>query len=632
MAAHRFLSPLGLLLLLLALLPVGGVAAAEPAPQSADQPLLVLNYHDIRDDVAPHGDADQFATSTQNFIAHLDWLAAQGYHPVSLQQVIDASAGRAKLPSKPVLLTFDDGLRSVYTKVFPLLRAYKYPALVAVITAWVDLPQGQTVQFSRPMGREDFVTWEQLREMQDSGLVEIASHTDDMHHGLLANPQGNQRPAAVSLRYDAATGRYEDEAAYAARVRADLAGSRDKIAKHLGRAPRSVVWPYGAENGIANGIATDLGMGVTFDLEGRTTLLDHGLEGLARLLITNNPPASDLAVDLRRDMRLDGIRAVQVDLDNVYDADPQQQSRNIDALIERVKQIGPNYVFLQAFADPDGNGSADALYFPNSHLPMRADLFNFVAWQLQTRAGAQVYAWLPVLGFEPRDAGKRRELGIANADPKDVYRLDFTKPEARAMIEGIYGELAASSNFQGLLFHDDAFLRDNELPALGGDPGKRTQALIDFTLDLKRASEHWRSKLKTVRNLYARTLVDPVSEAWFAQRLDAFNRHYDYTALMAMPWLEGSGHKPWTWLRNLAKAVGEHDPKFDKTIFELQTLDWSSRKPIADKTLIEQSRMLRAMGVRHLAWYPDDFIANRPRLEAAREVISSRGFPYPLRK
>lgn len=634
MHRHRFPRPLVLLLLLLGLLPAGIAAAAGAAAQPATQPepLLVLNYHDVRDDVAPHGDPDQFAISTQNFIAHLDWLNAQGYHPVSLQQVIDASAGRAKLPSKPVLLTFDDGLRSVYSKVFPLLRAYNYPALVAVITAWVDLPQGQTVQFSRPMGHDDFVTWEQLREMQDSGLVEVASHTDNMHQGLLANPQGNQRPAAVTLLYDSANGKYEDEDAYRARIGADLARSRDKIKQHLGRAPRSLVWPYGAENGVANDTSKELGMTATFDLEGRTTWLDHGLEGLGRLLITNNPTAADLAVDLRRDLRLDGIRAVQVDLDAVYDADPQQQSRNIDALIERIKQIGPNYVFLQAFADPDGNGSADALYFPNSHLPMRADLFSFVAWQLQTRAQTQVYAWLPVLGFELPNADKRRELGIANADSKDVYRLDFTKPEAREIIEGIYDELAASSSFQGLLFHDDAFLRDNELPSLGNDPAKRTQALIDFTLGLRNTAEHWRSKLKTVRNLYARTVIDPASEAWFAQRLDTFNRYYDYTALMAMPWLEGSGDRPWTWMQHLAKMVGEHDPQFNKTIFELQTVDWKSRKPIADKTLLEQARKLKAMGVRHLAWYPDDFIANRPRLETAREIISSRGFPYPLRR
>ena len=59
-----------------------------------------------------------------------------------------------------------------------------------------------------------------------------------------------------------------------------------------------------------------------------------------------------------------------------------------------------NTVYLQAFSDADGNGQAEALYFPNRHLPMRADLFSYVAWQLRTRARVFVYAWMPVLAFD----------------------------------------------------------------------------------------------------------------------------------------------------------------------------------------------------------------------------------------
>ena len=46
-----------------------------------------------------------------------------------------------------------------------------------------------------------------------------------------------------------------------------------------------------------------------------------------------------------------------------------------------------------------GGKIADALYFPNQVLPVRADLFSRVAWQLRTRARVQVYAWMPVLAF-----------------------------------------------------------------------------------------------------------------------------------------------------------------------------------------------------------------------------------------
>src|SRR5208282_920800 len=122
---------------------------ARYSASAADTPaaVVVLCYHDVRNDVGAKAvrssaqsggittsgirsalDPDQFTTSTRNLAAHFDWLMAHGYHVISLQQLIDARSGLGTLPNKPVLLTFDDGLRSAYTAVFPLLKAFKYPA------------------------------------------------------------------------------------------------------------------------------------------------------------------------------------------------------------------------------------------------------------------------------------------------------------------------------------------------------------------------------------------------------------------------------------------------------------------------------------------------------------------------
>ena len=79
-----------IVLLLLACVPPA--FAQQPLHLDAiDNGLLILSYHDIRDKVAAKGDADSYAVSTQNFAAHLDWLGAHGYHPVSLSQLIEAS-------------------------------------------------------------------------------------------------------------------------------------------------------------------------------------------------------------------------------------------------------------------------------------------------------------------------------------------------------------------------------------------------------------------------------------------------------------------------------------------------------------------------------------------------------------
>ncbi|SOD50657.1 biofilm PGA synthesis lipoprotein PgaB [Pseudoxanthomonas wuyuanensis] len=624
------LSLLACWLLLLPLSASASQSAGAASVTAGSDTLLVLSYHDIRDDVARKGDPDAYAASTQNFAAHLDWLSGHGYRPVSLSDVQAAARGERRLPAKAVLLTFDDGLRSVYTHAFPLLRAYGYPALVAVVTSWLDLPAGQQVDYGpRPFTGDDFLTWEQLREMQASGLVEVASHSHDLHHGVTSNPQGNITPAAITRVYDPQAQRYESEAEYRARIRSDLATSAAAIERELGVRPRAIVWPYAAYSSISNGIAEDLGMTVSFDLEGREQKLTANLHGLARLLVYNNPNVSDLAYELRHDEDVQGVRAMQVDLDYVYDADPAQQDRNLDALIERVKRIGPSHVFLQAFADPDGNGSADALYFPNRHLPVRADLFNRVAWQLKTRAEVKVFAWLPVLGFEPPEAQQRRELALPERDG-DIFRLDPSNPRARQLIADVYEDLAVASYFEGLLFHDDAYLRDDELAALGGADA-RTRLLIDFTHELKASAERWRPKLATVRNLYALTVLRPESQQWFGQRLDSFIDAYDYTALMAMPWMEGAHRRPQAWMRELTAAVRQHDPRFEKTLFELQTVDWRKRRPIPGKTLQALVRQLQADGVRHLGWYPDDFIGDQPRLQDARGSLSARSFPYEER-
>ncbi|RMH90823.1 poly-beta-1,6-N-acetyl-D-glucosamine N-deacetylase PgaB [Lysobacter pythonis] len=606
------------------LLLLAGHAIARDSPPAGNEPLLVLSYHDIRDEVPP-GDGDAYATSTQNFAAHLDWLAGHGYTAVSLSEVVAHVRDGTPLPTKPVLLSFDDGLRSLYTRAWPLLRAYNFPAMAAVVTRWLDMPAGQMVDYGpRPFGKEDFVTWEQVREMQSSGLMEIASHSHDLHHGVQANPQGNQTPAAITRIYNPKTHRYETEAEFRARLLDDLSTSARRIREETGQSPRALVWPYAAYNRIGNDIAGAAGMPVTFDLQESNPAKLTELHGLGRVLVVGNPTMPALANELRRDQALDTIRAMQVDLDNVYDRDPVQQARNLDALIERVSRIRPSHVFLQAFADPDGNGAADAVYFPNRHLPMRADLFSRVAWQLKTRAGVKVYAWLPVIAYQLPDRDWQARHQIA-AGAEEIPRLDFTRPEVARTIRDIYEDLAVASYFEGVLFHDDAYLRDGELPQLRD--GERTDALIDLTLQLRNAAERWRPKLKTVRNLYARTVLHPESEAWFAQRLDRFMQAYDYTALMAMPYMEGSRH-PERWLLDLVAAVKREDPRLTHTIFELQTHDWRTRQPIPGNTLRAHARMLVAAGVRNLAWYPDDFIANQPRLEDARAAFSARAFPY----
>lgn len=100
------------------------------------------------------------------------------------------------LPPKAVLLSFDDGYSSFYTRVWPLLQAWNVPALWAPVGSWVDTPENQKVNFGGLMTpRDRFATWDMVRELSRSPLIEIGSHTWASHYGIVANPQGSREPA-----------------------------------------------------------------------------------------------------------------------------------------------------------------------------------------------------------------------------------------------------------------------------------------------------------------------------------------------------------------------------------------------------------------------------------------------------
>jgi biofilm PGA synthesis lipoprotein PgaB len=145
------------------------------------------------------------------------------------------------------------------------------------------------------------------------------------------------------------------------------------------------VWPYGAASGTL-AIAKQQGYQLAFTLnDGLGNVKD--LDNIPRLLIAGNPSLKAFASAVTQIQEADPVRVMHVDLDYVYDPNPVQQAKNIDKLVQRVYDMKISHVFLQAFSDPQGDGTVKSLYFPNRWLPMRADLFNFVSWQLQTRGG-----------------------------------------------------------------------------------------------------------------------------------------------------------------------------------------------------------------------------------------------------
>ncbi|MBT1729001.1 poly-beta-1,6-N-acetyl-D-glucosamine N-deacetylase PgaB [Enterobacter quasimori] len=603
--------------------------ASKPWPQNQ---FLVLAYHDVEDDAA---DQRYLSVRTSALNEQISWLLHNGYHVISVQDILDAHDGKKTLPPKAVLLSFDDGYSSFYTRVWPLLQAWNVPALWAPVGSWVDTPENQKVNFGGLMTpRDRFATWDMVRELSRSPLIEIGSHTWASHYGIPANPQGSREPAIANRFYDKATGRYETDRQFNQRIGDDVRKVTDKITQVTGKAPRAWVWPYGAANGTSLAIARQQGYQLAFTLEDGLGNVQE-LGNIPRLLIAGNPSLKAFASTVSQVQEREPVRVMHVDLDYVYDPDPAQQTQNINRLIQRVYDMKISHVFLQAFADPQGDGRIKSLYFPNRQLPVRADLFNFVSWQLQTRAGVKVFAWMPVLSFDldpalPRVQRRDRQTGQLSEATEPYIRLSPWDPQVRQQVTDIYEDLSRYASFNGILFHDDAVLTD--VDDAGQDTTRqKSQLLIGFTHALSQAVKHIRGpQIKTARNMFALPILQPESEAWFAQNLEDFLAEYDWTVPMAMPLMESVPvDESDAWLTRLVNAVATRPGALDKTIFELQARDWDQQPPraVSDSQLAQWMRVLQLNGVKNYGYYPDDFINNQPDISRIRPEFSSYWYP-----
>lgn len=421
------------------------LAGLFSAPALAiDNQYIVLCYHSVPE----RYNGDPMAVSAGNLAAQLSWLRAQGYTAISVSDVLKAKAGKIKLPAKSFMLTVDDGYHDFYTNAFPLLKMHKVPAVFAVVGKWIEsgVPVGN--EADPHFRKQRFVTWSQLREMADSGLVEVASHSYDLHHGILANPQGNTQPAAVTLRYNAATRRYETVAERRLRIRDDLAHNSALIEHHLGKRPRVMVWPYGAHDRIGIEEAARMGMPINLTLNAGAASASNS-EIIPRALADKEMPLgafSYMVQSLQAPPKPSALRALTVNLDTLYHANADVQNQNLGKLLDRVQDLGLNAVFLQPFARAR-DGVIEQAYFPNTVLPMRADLANRVAWQLRSRINVDVYAFMPTTNIAIAEKNKRRPLDAANE-------------RDRRKLLALYEDFASHTPVRGVIFADGAGVTD----------------------------------------------------------------------------------------------------------------------------------------------------------------------------
>lgn len=174
----------------------------------------VIMYHSIdRNDKIT-----KLSVSPENFERQMAFLKKHGYNVVTLDEMAGYIKSGKRPPNKTLAITFDDGFYNNYEYAYPVLKKYGIPAAIFVITDNI--------------GQPGWLGWKEIKEMSDSGLITIGSHT--VKHGWLP-----------------ATGTKQ--------LRSELKDSKELIEKNIGREVGLFCYPLGAHDDRVKDAVKDSG-------------------------------------------------------------------------------------------------------------------------------------------------------------------------------------------------------------------------------------------------------------------------------------------------------------------------------------------------------------------------------------
>ncbi len=158
--------------------------------------------------------ADSMTVTTSVFESHLKYLKESGYTVIPLRQLVDHFLRKGPPPPpRSVVIAADDGHKTVYTDMFPLVKQYGIPVTLFIYPSAIS-------------NASYAMTWDQLRELKKSGLFDIQSHS-------YWHPNFKKDRKRMSL------------AEYEKSVDMQLKKSREKLEKELGVKVDMLAWPFG---------------------------------------------------------------------------------------------------------------------------------------------------------------------------------------------------------------------------------------------------------------------------------------------------------------------------------------------------------------------------------------------------
>ena len=574
----------------------------------AGSDFTAIAYHDVVD----QRDGLTFdAVTLDTLVDHFEWLKVNGYHPVSIDDLEADRIGRKPLPDKAILLCWDDAYTSFYTHVFPLLKTYNFPAVLALEGSWMEPEPGEMVQYgSKMVQRNTFMTWEQVAKVASSGLVEIASHSNNLHTTILANSSGGKFPAATTHKFDPITVEYETNSDYRKRIQSDLQASSDQILKHLGKRPRVMVWPFGRYNEDVVKIADKMSMPFTLTLDPVPSNTSN-LQIIGRIYPSHNPPLSVFRSYLESQIRPSVQHFFRVDSHDLVEpsADVEQ---HFNTFLDRVKDLDPNLVILDPVVEKNGERRA---LFVNSRFPTIQDRLSRLTWHTSKRAGSEVFLWLSPSLFRTEEGENQTTINhffsdMGQSAPGKGLVLDSPKL-LQALIQDVEPDLHQKTDVLYWNPNKQRLARQVAMNKVGANPqvSRVFQALEAFQkwqpfqeVGLVLSMDHF---LSLELNQYSKLL-----------------RCFDFLIVNV-----GTNT-----IQMLSGRTGKSQLELLQKEGYLQKCSFLFAIDEQESALTETLQLLPTLDIINWGYQFDRFLEGHPSPDFVRKLLSKRDFPYPLRQ
>lgn len=231
-----------------------GFHSARHVRSSVRKRIPILMYHSIAEDAGPQ--FKEFTVPPSLFERQMAYLSAQGYTALTVSQfTYICTHQRERLPAKPVVITFDDAFLDFYTEALPVLNRYGLSATLYIPTAYV----GGTSRWMEDKGEgsRPILSWEQLREIRDSG-IECGAHTH-------SHPQLDLLPLAQAKK--------------------EITLSKRLLEEHLGETVSSIAYPYGYHTAAVKKLVREAGYTSACAVKNALSMPTTDPFALARVLV-----------------------------------------------------------------------------------------------------------------------------------------------------------------------------------------------------------------------------------------------------------------------------------------------------------------------------------------------------------